>query len=101
MYTELLSIITPVVVCALVGYVWTRLTVGYDTEFISRLVMYVGAPCLLIASLSQVELSLGLIGKVGLQAIIYVQEFQSQPQKSSESPKNLWSRGRLSINCLI
>lgn len=46
----------PVLVCATIGFFWARRGYAFDAEFISRLVLNVGAPCLMLSALSTVEL---------------------------------------------
>lgn len=57
MYTEIFSIIAPVFICAAIGYGWARAKIPFEGEFISRLVMNIGAPCLVIGTLGKVEMS--------------------------------------------
>ena len=57
MYTVLLHVLAPVLICIGIGFSWARRGVAYDTGFVSRLVMNVGAPCLIISSITQVEIS--------------------------------------------
>ena len=48
---QIFAIIAPVLLIALVGYVWRRQRMPFDTAMITDLVTYVGAPCLLFSSL--------------------------------------------------
>jgi predicted permease len=50
------GIVAPIYLIAGLGYGWARLGRGYDTRFITDLVMNIGAPCLIFASLSQLEM---------------------------------------------
>jgi len=58
MLSQLFNIIAPVALCTLVGYLWGRIVVDYPTEFVTRLIMNVGAPCLLISVMAQVDVAL-------------------------------------------
>lgn len=67
MYEQLIPIITPVVVCALAGYLWARAGWTFDREFVTRMIMNIGAPALVLdgiggldAQTPQFLLSLGL-----------------------------------------
>jgi len=55
MYTQLLPIIIPVLVCVAVGYSWARTTFPFDREFLTRIVMNVGAPCLVLDGMTSVS----------------------------------------------
>lgn len=82
MYAQIFAVIAPIFICAFVGYVWALRKLPYDAEFVSRLVMIVGAPCLIISSLSKVNVSsehllalgvatvLGLLSNVALSTIL-------------------------------
>jgi predicted permease len=65
MMMEIWGVMAPVLFTVLVGLGWGRLGVPFDTDMVSRLVMYVGAPCLIIATLSDVRLSLTALAQVG------------------------------------
>ncbi|MEQ9448013.1 MAG: AEC family transporter, partial [Rhodospirillaceae bacterium] len=51
MFQEIFSIIAPVFLIALVGYVWRARRMPFDTAMITDLVTYIGAPCLVFSSL--------------------------------------------------
>jgi predicted permease len=50
MIVRLFSIIAPVFACAAFGYAWARFRRPFDTAFVTRLIMNVGAPCLILSS---------------------------------------------------
>ena len=54
---ELLSVVAPVFIVALVGLAWTRSGAHFDEVSISRLVLNVGVPCLLFRSLTSLDVS--------------------------------------------
>jgi predicted permease len=70
MYIRLFSIIAPIIVCAAVGFVWARSGRPYDTKFVTRLLMNVGMPFLIVSSLSQSELDRAALTKVGLATVL-------------------------------
>jgi predicted permease len=64
--TELVSIVAPVYLIAGLGYGWARRGLHFDTPFITDLVMTVGAPCLVFASLVRLEMETdALLAMVG------------------------------------
>jgi predicted permease len=67
MYAELVSIIFPVLVCVAIGFYWGRFGTGFNREFVTQVVMNVGAPCMILdgmnvlsASSSDFFLSIGI-----------------------------------------
>jgi predicted permease len=56
MYAEILQVLAPILLCVATGFAWSKSGRDFDGDFISRLVINVGAPCLVIGTLSKVEL---------------------------------------------
>ena len=52
MYQQLVPIIAPVFLSAALGYGWARLGLPFDREFVTRIVMNIGAPCLVLNGIS-------------------------------------------------
>lgn len=50
-------IVAPVFLCVFAGFTWKKLNRPYDTQFVSQLVMCIGAPALIISSLSTTPIS--------------------------------------------
>lgn len=61
MLATLLSITGPVMLCVLLGFAWKKLNWAYDTAMVTQLVMRVGAPCLVVASLARTPVSQALL----------------------------------------
>ncbi len=61
MLETLLPVTGPIVLCVLVGIVWEKIKWPYDTEMVTRLVMCVGAPCLVVSKLSETDLSIAVL----------------------------------------
>lgn len=61
MLVEIFNVLAPVIVCAAIGFIWAKSKSDYPSEFISRLVFNVAAPCLVVSSIAQVQLSLGAL----------------------------------------
>ena len=51
MVLAVLGIVTPVFLIAALGYLWVRFKQPFDTNTIGQVVMYLGSPCLIYASL--------------------------------------------------
>jgi len=70
MLIEILAIIAPVFVCAAIGLVWARSGHAVENEFITRLVMWVGAPCLIVGTLGKVDMSAAMLRQIGLAVLL-------------------------------
>lgn len=55
MLADVFAIIAPIIIGAAVGFGWTRAKLHYDAEFVTRMVMNIGMPCLVISSVGKVE----------------------------------------------
>lgn len=55
MYQQLIPIITPVLVCALLGYGWARAGWPFDRDFVTRMIMNIGAPALVLNGIGGLE----------------------------------------------
>ena len=53
---QVLEIIAPVFLLAFAGYVWGRLRLNFDLEFITRLAVNFSMPCLIFAVLVKAEI---------------------------------------------
>jgi predicted permease len=58
MFLTIFSVIAPVFICALLGYGWVKNGIPFDTPFVSRLVMEVGAPCLIFSRFMEQDIDM-------------------------------------------
>lgn len=72
MLSELFAIISPVLICAGIGFYWAKSGTEYPSEFISRVVMNVGAPCLILSSLFNIDADFSQLGYVAEAAVLVV-----------------------------
>lgn len=70
MLNELFAIIAPILLCAGVGYAWARQGIDYPVDFVTRIVMNVGAPCLIIASFSRADIDIGKMAEMALATAV-------------------------------
>lgn len=70
MLMELWNVIAPVLVCTTIGFFWGRSSAPYAADFVSRAVMNIGAPCLVVSAISQVEVSGQAFAQVALAALL-------------------------------
>lgn len=59
MITELFTVISPVLFIALVGYIWVKRGIEFPADFVTRINMNVGAPCLVFTGIMSLGDGLG------------------------------------------
>lgn len=64
-----LSIVTPVFVLALIGFVWDKMGFDYRIEFVTRLTMSLSVPCLIFVALMQTEIDPRALAQLTLAAL--------------------------------
>ena len=66
MIYELFAILAPLMITTGVGYAWGKSGAEFPAEFISRIVMYIGTPCLIISVMAKVKVEPAVMGEVAL-----------------------------------
>jgi len=70
---QLSGILLPVFALAGIGYGWRRLGVPFEREFVTRVVLNVAGPCLIVDTLSQLKMPLGeFLGMIAASAALFV-----------------------------
>jgi malate permease and related proteins len=67
--SPLIPIILPVIFCAAIGVFWVRFKQPFDHEFVRRIVLWVGAPALIVGTLGQTVISSDLLQHVLLASV--------------------------------
>lgn len=57
MFETLTPVVVPVAIAIAIGYVWKKAQWPYNTDMVSRLIMWVGAPCLIVSVLVESDVS--------------------------------------------
>jgi predicted permease len=70
MLLTILSVIAPVFICALLGYGWVKKGIPFDTPFVSRLVMEVGAPCLIFSRFMEQNVDMNAFRQMAAAAFV-------------------------------
>jgi len=70
MINQLFAVIAPILICAGIGYSWARRGLDYPVDFVTRLVMNIGAPCLIVASFSQSSIEIDSMTEMTLAALV-------------------------------
>ena len=65
MLLQIAAIIAPLFVCAGIGYVWGRLDRPFDSQMITGLSLNFGIPCLILSSLTRLDISGEAFATVG------------------------------------
>lgn len=72
MINEVISIIfgvvSPVAICALIGFIWAKRGAPFDTAMVTKLVTNVGVPCLVFSTIITVEIEKQQFFQMGLAA---------------------------------
>jgi malate permease and related proteins len=67
---QIFTVIAPVFLCALIGLIWAKRGIAYETIFITRLVTNVGFPCLVFAGLVKTQVDWAIFGLMASAALI-------------------------------
>ena len=70
MLVELFAVMAPVLIVAGIGYGWARSGQAYPTEFVTRLVLNVSTPCLVLSTLSRAEVDLQVFGQMAAACVV-------------------------------
>lgn len=70
MFNELFAIIAPIIFCAGLGFGWARMGIDYPVDFVTRLVMNIGAPCLILSSFSRAGIDIGKMAEVSAATLL-------------------------------
>lgn len=73
MLAQLSGVLLPVFALVGIGYGWRKLGMPFEREFVTRIVLNVAGPCLIVDTLSRLELPIGdFLGLVGASAALFV-----------------------------
>src|SRR5690554_2113463 len=70
MLIELFAVMAPVLIVAGIGFGWARSGQPYPTEFVTRLVLNISTPCLVLSTLSRAEVDLQVFGQMALACVV-------------------------------
>ena len=107
MYQQLVPIIAPVLICALLGYGWARTGFPFEREFLTRLIMNIGVPCLILNSIVNLEansteffriVGIAIVAHASCAAVgAVVLKIAGQPLRSFLPPVVFGNAGNLGI----
>ncbi len=75
MIATIFGVIAPVLVCALVGLAWAKRGLPYETNFVTRLVTYIGFPCLIFSTLVRMQIDWTIFGQMALAGLVTTAAF--------------------------
>jgi len=107
MYAQLIPIIAPVLIAALIGYGWARLHLPFERDFVTRVIMNIGAPCLVLNGIANLEFSpaefglsilaaVTMLGSCGVAGAIVLRA-AGQPLRSFLPPVVFGNTGNLGL----
>jgi malate permease and related proteins len=70
MISQIINVVAPVFICAVIGFIWARKQLPYNTDMVSKLVFNLAAPCLVVSSISKVSLAPAALWQMGLAAVL-------------------------------
>ncbi len=70
MFNELVAILAPLMIATGVGYLWGKSGAEFPTAFISRIVMNIGTPCLVVGVMAKVEVEPAVMGEVAFATAV-------------------------------
>ncbi len=73
--SELFPIIAPVLLGVILGFLWGKRGLPYDSAFISNLVFNLGVPCLVFATLTRIDIEIGAFGIMAAAALVALAGF--------------------------
>ncbi|WP_138471642.1 AEC family transporter [Poseidonocella sp. HB161398] len=69
LFLKVLEVVTPVIVLGIVGFAWVRMGLEYSVQFVTRLTMTLGVPCLIFTALMNTEIDPAAIRSLTLASI--------------------------------
>lgn len=69
MYQQLIPIVAPVMICALLGYGWARSGLPFEREFLTRIIMNIGSPCLILNGITGLDVDPQAFGSMLLVSV--------------------------------
>ena len=70
MFFTIFEVIAPVFICAMLGYGWVKQGYAFDTPFVSRLVLEIGAPCLIFSSFMEQDIDMQVFRQMSVAALV-------------------------------
>ena len=67
---NVLEIIAPILILALVRFIWSKTGLDYNVQFVTRLSMSLGMPCLIFVSLMNTEIKPQNLINVSLATLV-------------------------------
>ena len=66
MILEIIAVIAPIFFTASIGFLWSYFQQPYNAQFVSKLVMNIGCPCLILSTITQADIPLDSFKQVSL-----------------------------------
>lgn len=69
MIAQLAGVLLPVFVIASLGFAWRRFGIPFEREFVTRVVLNIAGPCLIVDSLSRLDLPLDIVSRMAVGGV--------------------------------
>ncbi|MEM7239554.1 MAG: AEC family transporter, partial [Pseudomonadota bacterium] len=70
MLLQIIDITAPVFILGFVGFIWAKSGVAYEIGFVSRLVLNISLPCLILSTLISAEIAPDALAEIALAAAL-------------------------------
>jgi len=70
MFAQLAGVFLPVFAIVVIGYGWRKAGVAFEREFVTRVVLNIGGPCLIVDSLANLTLAPGVVARMAIGTVI-------------------------------
>jgi predicted permease len=70
MLLQILQITAPVILLTFVGYIWARLELRFDLEFVTRLAVNFSMPCLIFAVLVKADIEPAVFNDIAIASVV-------------------------------
>jgi predicted permease len=67
-FLQILSVVAPVLAIVALGFLWARLRMPFDNETVGSVVLRIGTPCLIFATLTSASIEVVEVGHMALMA---------------------------------
>jgi malate permease and related proteins len=68
LFLEILAVVAPVLAIVGLGYLWARLGMPFDNDTVGSVVLRIGTPCLIFATLTAADIPVAEVGRMVLAA---------------------------------
>jgi malate permease and related proteins len=68
LFLQILAVVAPVLAIVGLGFLWSRLRMPFDNDTVGSLVLRIGTPCLIFATLTSADIAVAEVGRMAFAA---------------------------------